>query len=83
MHGQEKLEEAAKAQVRRLCTPKRKRLSLNVPSWVIEEYKQRPKAETAKLLMQCNFDKDMHVETSFMKSYKMIDQCLYQCFQSV
>ena len=72
MHGQEKLQEAAKAQVRRMCTPKRKRLALNFPSWVIEEYRQRPKAETAKLLMQCNFDKDMHVEKSCMKSYPMI-----------
>ena len=55
---QEKLEEAAKAQVRRLCTVKVRRVGLNVPSWVIDEYKRRPKAETAKLLMQCNFDKD-------------------------
>ena len=55
---QEKLEEAAKAQVRRLCTPKTRRVGLTVPSWVIDEFKSRPKAETARLLMQCNFDKD-------------------------
>lgn len=54
---QERLEEAAKAQVRRLCTLKKRRVALNVPNWLIEEYQKRPKIETARMLMAANFDK--------------------------
>ena len=56
-HRQERLQEAAKSQVRRMCTLKRKKVGLNLPAWVIEEYQKRPKIEMAKLLMDCNFDK--------------------------
>lgn len=34
-----------------------KKVGLNLPAWVIEEYQKRPKVEMAKLLMNCNFDK--------------------------
>ena len=54
---QELLREAAKAQLRRLCTPKKKRVSLNAPDWVIAEWKSRPQGETAQLLVDCNFNK--------------------------
>ena len=59
MHSawQELLREAAKAQLRRMCTPKKKRVSLNVPDWVVQAFKSRPQNETATLLMNCNFDK--------------------------
>ena len=40
-----------------MCTPKKKRLDLNVPDWVVKEFKNRPQAETASLLMKCNFCK--------------------------
>ena len=51
------LREAAKAQLRRMCTLKKKRRDLNVPDWVVKEFKNRPQAETASLLMKCNFCK--------------------------
>ena len=54
---QERLEEAAKSQVRRMCTLKKKKVALNLPAWVVEEYQKRPKVEMARLLMNCNFDK--------------------------
>ena len=54
---EELLRDAAKAQIRRMCTRKKTRKDLNVPEWVIAEYKSRPQNETATLLMNCNFDK--------------------------
>ena len=54
---QERLLDAAKAKVRRMCTPKRRRVDLAVPEWVVKEFNTRPKAETARMLMNCNFDK--------------------------
>lgn len=70
---QELLREAAKAQLRRLCTVKKKRVNLNVPSWVVQEFKSRPQNETAALLMSCNFDKagvaDVHTHVLFVFAY--------------
>ena len=63
-NGQELLRNAAKAQVRRMCTMKKKRTDLNVPQWVIDEYHKRPKNETAALLMSCNFDKARSAQLS-------------------
>ena len=57
---QELLRDAAKAQIRRMCKPKKTRKDLNVPDWVVSEYKSRPQNETAALLMKCNFDKAGH-----------------------
>ena len=54
---QDLLRNAAKAQLRRMCTLKKTRKDLNVPAWVLEEYKSRPKDELAKILMSCNWDK--------------------------
>ena len=60
LHGsilQELLKDAAKAVVRRMRTVKKRRVGLNMPQWVIDEYQKRPKGETAELLMKMNFDK--------------------------
>ena len=53
---QEKLIAAAAARVRRMCTAKKVRKGMNVPQWVVDEWKDRPKKETAKVLMDVNFD---------------------------
>ena len=53
----ELLREAAKAQIRRWCKPHKKRSSLDAPDWVVAEWKKRPQAETAQILLDCNFDK--------------------------
>ncbi len=57
----ELLRDAAKAQLRRMCTLKKKRLDLNVDDWVITEWKKRPKDETAQLLINANFDKARYI----------------------
>ena len=54
---QELLREAAKARLRRLMAPKKKRKDLEPAAWAVEEYKRRPQNETADLLMKVNFDK--------------------------
>lgn len=54
---QEKLREAAKAQLRRMCKKHPKRKDLDAPEWVVREYKSRPQNELAELLIRCNFDK--------------------------
>ena len=55
---QERLREAAKQQVRRLCQAKKKRTYLNAPSWLLEAYKTADKNQMAQLLMDCNWSKD-------------------------
>ena len=55
---QERLREAARQQVRRLCQMKRKRSYLNPPAWLAEAYKTRDKTQMAQMLMDCNFNKD-------------------------
>ena len=60
---QELLTEAAKAQLRRFCKTHKKRQHLDAPAWVVDEWKKRPQAETAQLLISCNFDKAMYVST--------------------
>ena len=40
-----------------MCTLKKKKVALNLPAWVVEEYQKHPKVEMARLLMNCNFDK--------------------------
>ena len=40
-----------------MCTIKKKRVALNSDQWVIDEWKKRPKDETAQLLINANFDK--------------------------
>lgn len=55
--GQEKLREAAKAQIRRWCTPHRKKTALNAPEWVRNEW-QKDQSGAAKLLVDCNFNKE-------------------------
>lgn len=54
----ERLKEAAKAQVRRMCTLKKKRSYLNPPDWMVQAYNSRDKGSMAQLLMDVNFDKD-------------------------
>lgn len=48
-----------------MCTPKRKRVSLNVPAWVQQAWSQNDKTEMAQLLMDSNWNKDR-----FNPSYK-------------
>lgn len=55
---QVRLMRAAAARVRRMCTPKKKRMDRVVPEWVLKEYNMRPKAETAQMLVDANFDQD-------------------------
>ncbi|CAK9004071.1 unnamed protein product [Durusdinium trenchii] len=73
---QERLEEAAKAQVRRLCTLKKRRVALNVPNWLIEEYQKRPKIETARMLMAANFDKEQFINTLEIIVKKQLSQSI-------
>ena len=54
---QEKLREAAKAQLRRMCTKHKTRKDLDPPEWVVREYKSRPQKELADLLIKCNFNR--------------------------
>ena len=49
---------AAKQQIRRLCTLKKKRKALNPPDWLVEAYNKRDKTELAQMLVDANFDKD-------------------------
>lgn len=54
----ERLREAARQQVRRMCQLKKKRKNLNPPEWLLDAYKNRNKTELADMLMSCNFQKD-------------------------
>ena len=76
--AQELLRDAAKAQIRRMCAVKKKRVSLNVPSWVIEEWKSRPKNETAQLLMNVNFDKDRYHHMGIYAAFWKAMSCQYE-----
>lgn len=55
---EERLREAAKQQVRRLCQIKKKRTYLNPPEWLQDAFKTQDKTQMAQLLMDCNFCKD-------------------------
>ena len=55
---EERLQLAAKQQVRRLCTLKKKRKNLNPPDWLVEAYNKQDKTELAQMLVDANFDKD-------------------------
>ena len=77
---QEKLVEAAKAQVRRMCTVRKKRVGMNLPPWVLEEYRNRPKSETARLLMSCNFDK---ARLGLFKQYIMLCNLILFYYQHI
>lgn len=54
---QELLRDAAKARLRRMMAPHKKRQGLNPDEWAVQEWKRRPQNETADLLMKVNFDK--------------------------
>ena len=56
--GQEKLREAAKAQIRRMVAHHKKKTMLNVPAFVREQWEQNDQNTMAKMLMDCNFNKD-------------------------
>ena len=56
--GQEKLREAAKAQIRRMVAHHKKKTMLNVPDFVREQWQQSDQNTMAKMLMECNFSKD-------------------------
>lgn len=60
---QEKLREAAKARLRRMCANHRSRRDLELPAWVQSEWKTRPQNETAKLFMDCNWCKDKFISS--------------------
>ena len=55
---EERLREAAKQQVRRMCATKKKRAYLNPPEWLVDAFKKNDKTQLAQLLMDCNFCKD-------------------------
>ena len=54
----EKLREAAKQRLRRMCAVHARRKELEVPQWVRDAWKSKPQAESAQLLMDANWDKD-------------------------
>lgn len=58
---QEKLREAAKARLRRMCADHKKKRGLNVPDWVKEQWKKREQNAMAKLLMDANWDKEKFI----------------------
>ena len=55
------MREAAKQRIRRLCAIKKKRMDLQVPDWVRNEFKTRNKNDLANMLMDCNWDKAWYV----------------------
>ena len=65
---QEKLREAAKARLRRMCANHRSRRDLELPAWVKSEWKTRPQNETAKLFMDCNWCKAGYQPFMFVAS---------------
>lgn len=70
---EERLREAAKQRLRRLCAAKRKRKDLEVPEWVRDEFAARNKNDLADLLMDCNWDKarSNHVQRLFYSTFCM------------
>ena len=60
---QDKLREAAKQTIRRMATLKKKRKHLDPPEWFVKAYNETKKDDMAKLMMQCNFDKELCVYT--------------------
>ena len=69
--SQERLRNAAKAQLRRMMKEKHKRVGLNVSAWVREEWAKRDKGEMAQLLMDANWDK------AWWYMY-IIDRCIFE-----
>lgn len=55
---EDRLREAAKQQVRRMCQLKKKRTYLDPPAWLVEAFQSQDKTKLAQLLMDCNFSKD-------------------------
>ena len=55
--GKEKLREAAKGRLRRMCAVHKKKQGLNVPDWVKEQW-NKDQSGMAKMLMDANWDKD-------------------------
>lgn len=52
------LRRAAKARIDRMCKHHGKRTNLNVPQWLIDEWRSGKKDDIADVLRQCNFQKD-------------------------
>lgn len=55
---QERLREAAKARIRRMCQAHKKKAQYNVPQFVVEQWKTQKQNEMAQLLMDCNWSKE-------------------------
>ena len=56
---QEKLLRAAKARIDRMCCPKSKRKDLEVPSWLVDEWKKSGnRTAMAQVLQAENFEKE-------------------------
>ena len=62
----EKLRNAAKQRIRRMCAPKKKRADLAAPQWLAEEWAKgsRQKDELAEVLQQVNWSKDHALDVS-------------------
>ena len=69
---QERLKEAAKAQLRRMCAVKRKRVGMNCPEWVRQEWEKRDKGELASLLMSCNWSKALRLFVLFGRHWFLV-----------
>ena len=62
----EKLRNAAKQRIRRMCAPKRKRTDLAAPEWLAAEWSKgsQQKDELAEILQQVNWNKDRAYDAS-------------------
>ena len=59
MAGQERLREAAKAQLRRMMAVHKKKTGLNVDQWLRDQWQKTDQSKMAQILMDCNWDKEI------------------------